>query len=370
MPPDALPSIDTTARVLISPHTRVARRARWTMELVANGLVPLCELATPIFTTSSACASMRLGQQGWGCADEAHMHHPGRYWGPHGARTGWRSPASISSVIHVREFSRLPLELVRGPLGQKAWMVESRDEVSNDGGIRQFQGEKTALGLYRVCTAELPAPRGCFRRYRMAARLRIPLLYNPVSVHFVPTRQMPKCYAHSNTPRGDDSSCWVEGTKIGSRWSPATFIQLRVQGASSHRTLAGEKKRVSNGGCCWLRHVSTVAPCVDMSSTYDLPVLFCLVLPVQKASNSPLADSHASRVGVSDFPETSDCSRCSQAVLVQLPYDTGCKREAKRKMTPSRIFPIARVACTHVRHVLGQKQHPGVGKTDRAVVSI
>lgn len=74
------------------------------------------------------------------------------------------------------------------------------------------------------------------------------------------------------------------------------------------------EKEGSNGGCCWLRHVSTVAPWVDMSSTYDLPDLSCLSRSV-KLPQAPLADSHASRVGVSDFPETSDCSRCSQAVL-------------------------------------------------------
>lgn len=47
------------------------------------------------------------------------------------------------------------------------------------------------------------------------------------------------------------------------------------------------EKEGSNGGCCWLRHVSTVAPWVDMSSTYDLPVLFRLVLPVQKRQTPP-----------------------------------------------------------------------------------
>lgn len=124
-------------------------------------------------------------------------------------------------------------------------MVESRDEVSNDGSIRQFQGEKTALGvLYGVCTCGVASPKMMLQTVPNGGKTPNPAVVQPSQRPLCANSADGKCYAHSNTPRGDDSSCWVEGTKIGSRWSPATFIQLRVQGASSHRTLAGEKKRV------------------------------------------------------------------------------------------------------------------------------
>lgn len=212
-------------------------------------------------------------------------------------------------------------------------MVESRDEVSNDRSIhvRQFQGNKTALGLYGVCTCGVASPKMMLQTVPNGGKTPNPAVAQPSQRPPCANSADGKCYAHSNHAawrrlvllgRGDQDrlslvACNVHPTPSARRLFPPDPCRREDEG--------------SNGGCCWLRHVSTVAPCVDTSSTYDLPGLSCLSRSVKLPSHNPLADSHASRVGVSDFPETSDCSRCSQAVLVQPPYDTGCKREAKRK---------------------------------------
>ncbi|KHO10818.1 hypothetical protein MAA_11579 [Metarhizium robertsii ARSEF 23] len=167
-------------------------------------------------------------------------------------------------------------------------MVESRDEVSNDGSIRQFQGEKTALGLYGVCTCGVASPKMMLQTVPNGGKTPNPAVVQPVSVHFVPTRQMANA-THIRTRR-------VATTRpVGSR-GPRSALAGRLQRSSNSECkaplptgpLPERKKEGSNGGCCWLRHVSTVAPWVDMGSTYDLPGLFWLVLPVQKRQTAPL----------------------------------------------------------------------------------
>jgi hypothetical protein len=187
----------------------------------------------------------------------------------------------ISSVIHTRVFrspfrvgERSPGDTDAGPrgvVGQKAWMAESRDGEEQRQEHQAIPRKENGTGgivrsmHLRSCQPQEDASDGTEwqqdSKSRCCTTSQRPHLANPADA---------KYYTHSNTPRGDDSCRWVEGTKIGSRWSPATFIQLRVR-LFPPDPCRREKKEGSNGGCCWLRHVSTVSYTLGRHEL-DLPV--------------------------------------------------------------------------------------------------